>query len=219
MNKPYIRLYKTLPDETKVYIVDGSYIRREMNEQFTNFGQHFRFANIIPRDEFWIDTGHGHDEYKYFIDHMLVERDAMAKGRSYPVALIRADKVEKKERVKMQLDKKIWKTIDGVQVYIVNGEAVRYTYNIDFTEGGHDKVYSWIPKNEIWLDSALPNEERDIVLLHEIHERNLMTRGLNYNSAHNSASKIEKKTRKRPSMLNKELSKEYKMLGKIRGIK
>jgi hypothetical protein len=39
-----------------VRIVDGVYICGHMDEEFTNFGQHYRFK-FIPKNEFWIDNG------------------------------------------------------------------------------------------------------------------------------------------------------------------
>ena len=40
----------------QVWIVDGSYIRGHIDEEFTNFGQHYRYK-YIPENEFWIDQG------------------------------------------------------------------------------------------------------------------------------------------------------------------
>ena len=37
-----------------IWIVDGTYVRTHMDEEFTNYGQHFAFR-FIPENEFWID--------------------------------------------------------------------------------------------------------------------------------------------------------------------
>ena len=42
----------------QVWIVDGSYVRGHIDEEFTNFGQHYRYA-YIPANEFWIDDAKG----------------------------------------------------------------------------------------------------------------------------------------------------------------
>jgi hypothetical protein len=51
-----------------VWIVDGSYIRGHIDEEFTNFGQHYRYS-YIPTKECWIDKEAQHDERQFFIDH------------------------------------------------------------------------------------------------------------------------------------------------------
>ncbi len=142
----------------------------------------------------------------------------MAGGMPYDKALERADAVERRERHKTELvreiaalpkagiveniHKRLLKKYSGtVKVWVVNGELVRSLYFIDFTEGGHDKVYHFVPKNEVWIDDDLDLEERRFVLLHELHERHLMSLGWPYFKAHNSASKIEYVCRANPEEL------------------
>ncbi len=215
---PYIKLYKAV-NGINVYIVDGGYIRRELNDQFTNFGQHYRFP-FIPINEFWLDQQHGHGEYKYYIDHLLVEHELMKKGRSYPAALIQASKVEKHARIqgdnKKLLNERLLKTINGVRICLVNGESVRDIYEVNFTEGGHDKVYSWVPDKTIYIDDVLPEKEREYTILHEVGERNLMVKGLDYNRAHNNISRVERKVRKKPQLMGKTMQQEYGQLGKVK---
>jgi hypothetical protein len=62
-----------------IWIVDGTYVRTHIDEEFTNYGQHYRFPNI-PEDEFWLDKEGKPDEQKFFIDHLLVEHRLMARG-------------------------------------------------------------------------------------------------------------------------------------------
>jgi Mn-dependent DtxR family transcriptional regulator len=76
-------------------------------------------------------------------------------------------------------------------VWVIRGDLVRDFYFIDFTEGGHDKVYHFVPEKEVWLDDDLNPRERKFVLLHELHERHLMSQGWPYHKAHRSASEIE----------------------------
>jgi len=77
---------------------------------------------------------------------------------------------------------RLLKTVEGVKVYLVNGGYVRRKH-VDFTEGGHDLVYSYIPKNEIWLDND-NYDEKPYILMHELTEREAMKRGLRYSQAH-----------------------------------
>ncbi len=207
----------------KIWIVDGSYIRGKIDEEFTNFGQHYRYP-YIPIDEFWIDKEAEHDERQFFIDHLLVEYRLMAKGMSYADALTEADREERKERrragdVKQltrqgkelpdakQVHEHLWKKLEnGVSVWIVNGRLVRSVFDIDFTAGGHDHVYEFVPENEVWIDDAIVESERGYILLHELHERNLMARGWTYDKAHADSSRLEYHCRRYPDELHDKLA-------------
>ena len=82
-----------------VWIVDGAYVRTHIDEEFTNYGQHYAFT-FIPKDEFWIDREGKPDELKFFVDHLLIEHRLMARGISYDDALEAADRAERAERKK-----------------------------------------------------------------------------------------------------------------------
>ena len=209
----------------KVWIVDGSYIRGHIDEEFTNFGQHYAFP-YIPIDELWIDQEAEHDERRFFIDHLLIEHRLMAKGMPYDKALAEADREERKERRRAgdvsrlthhgqklpdgkDVHERLWKKLEnGASVWIVNGRLVRSVFDIDFTEGGHDYVYEFVPQNEVWIDDAIEEKERGYVLLHELHERNLMATGWSYNKAHDESSRLEYHCRHHPDELHEALSKE-----------
>ena len=45
----------------QVWLVDGSYIRGHIDEEFTNFGQHYSFS-YIPKDELRIEKETKTDE-------------------------------------------------------------------------------------------------------------------------------------------------------------
>jgi len=205
MKKPYIKKYRNYY-HTKVYFVDGDFVRGKIDEEFTNFGQHFRFK-FIPENEFWIDKERTSGEADFFVEHMFIERKLMREGKSYVEAIDFADKIEKRERARSDLAKEIRKLpLDEVlnkirkqkisscgktNIWIVSGEIVRDTFNIDFTEGGHDRVYPFVPENEVWIDDDLSKEERKFVLIHELNERYLMGKGKKYNDAHFPSSRLE----------------------------
>ena len=65
--------------DLKVWIVDGAYIRGHIDEEFANFGQHYRYP-YIPVNELWVDCEAEHDERQFFIDHLLVEPRLMVEG-------------------------------------------------------------------------------------------------------------------------------------------
>jgi hypothetical protein len=225
LKKPYV---KKIKDTLKfsVWYIDGSYIRANLDIEFTNFGHHYDFE-FIPDNELWIDNENSPGESDYFITHMLVSYNLMSKGMDYDSALVIADSVEKNERMKSTLtleilklrqdqnnDSEVIKRIHKsflksfskyLNVWVVNGEIVRNIYFIDFTEGGHNKVYNFIPDNEVWIDDDIFPDERKFVLLHEMHERYLMSKGVSYDNAHQESSSLEYFCRLNPGKLERKL--------------
>ena len=205
-----------------VWIVDGEKIRNEVDINFTNFGQHFRFS-FIPKNEFWLDKEANPNEQHFFIDHLLVEWKLMKEGASYADALEMASKKERSERFKAKDFEKVddfdgipdiekihrkllGKNKKGISIWLVDGRLVRSVFNVDFTEGGHDLVYSFVPKNEVWVDDDLSKKEIPYVILHELYERSLMLKEIpNYNQAHEKAAKIEWQSRKNKKKLKENL--------------
>jgi hypothetical protein len=227
MKKPYVKNIAAISKFT-AWLVDGQYVRTKLDEEFTNFGQHYRFR-FIPRNEFWIDHLHAPGEEHFYIDHLLLENRLMAAGMDYDQALEKADRAELKERRKVDLlrrgpasrraspivIRKIHRHLlrsysRDLRVWVVRGELVRDLFFIDFTEGGHDRVYKFVPPGEVWLDDDLRRTERPFVLLHEVHERRLMVHGLDYFRAHRSASHLEYFCRHHPRELRKKLAEELR---------
>ncbi len=224
LKKPYLRKL-TKRGDIVVWIVDGSYIRGHIDEEFTNFGQHHRFP-YIPDKEFWLDQEAEQNEHAFYIDHLLIEHRLMAFGKPYDEAIIAADLAERKERRRAgdvtqathhgrqlpdgrDAHDHLWKTLEnGISVWIVKGRFVRSVFDIDFTEGGHDHVYEFIPTGEVWIDNDIQEKERGFVLLHELHERNRMESGLLYCQAHAESSHIEFHCRHHPDELHDALTAE-----------
>jgi len=97
----------------------------------------------------------------------------------------------------------LWKKLaGGLAIWIVNGRLERSVFDIDFTEGGHDYVYEFVPGNEVWMDDAIVEQERPSVLLQELHERNRMATGWSYDKAHAESSRLEYKCRHHPDELH-----------------
>lgn len=245
MTKPYIKRYGKISKFT-VWVVSGAYIRAHMDKDFTNFGQHFRFK-FIPEDEFWIDKEYGKEnEASFFVIHMLIENREMAKGKSYREAFEKASRIEQTRRhkfnpliggmkkknnremllnrIKITLLKRY--STKKIKVWVVSGKLIRDFFYIDFTEGGHDQIYAFIPENEIWIDDAVSQKERKFILLHEFHERNLMCQGWSYyiednndvldiKSAHRSANELEHYCRHHPEELDERLKEEIRKSKKI----
>ncbi len=221
LKPPYISKIEQRGD-LEVWVVDGSYIRGHIDEEFTNFGQHYRYT-YIPENELWIDREAKPNEQRFFIEHLLVEHRLMVKGIPYEEAIIVADRYERRERrLAGDLDHltchgkhlpkandvhvRLWKRLEnGVNVWVVNGRLVRSVFDIDFTAGGHDYVYEFVPANEVWIDDDIEEDERPYVLLHELHERNRMAEGLPYSEAHIQSSRLEYHCRHHPDVLHESL--------------
>jgi hypothetical protein len=250
MKKPYIKTHGRIAN-FDVWIVDGNYIRTYLDKEFTNFGQHYQF-NFIPKNEFWIDKKYGEEsEERYFIKNMLTMNILLSKGWNYEKAIKKAEEIEKKDRKKHEsifkdlkkfsrrvmirkVHKKLLKRYSKkLKVWVVKGNIVRDLFFIQFTEGGHDLIYPFIPKREIWLDDDLSKKERKFILLHEIHERNLMAKGWRYDfdderamtrwanqrakihkSAHENANKVEYYYRHNPKHLKERLMQELDGMNK-----
>jgi hypothetical protein len=211
--------------EIKVWEVDGEYIRTYLDEEFTNFGQHYRFP-FIPEFEFWLDRENASDETDYFVEHLKVEWGLMRHGKSYTEAIIDADIAEKNFRrkdhdiekvmdpVRKIVDPKLFrvkllKTLEnGVKVWLVNGRWVRSILNVDFTAGGHEYVYEYVPPMDVWIDNDVAWQERAFIILHELHERNRMEEGLPYSKAHAESSALELRCRKQIDDLHDALAVE-----------
>jgi len=195
--KPYLKKISDICG-FHIWYVNGYWIRKYLDRAFTNFGYNRNFK-FIPKDEFWIDNEHGKKEAHYFIDSFLTIQRFLAEGKSYEEAVREADKFEKRERKKSKFLKKLKKIkvrekilekihkkrlfkkyTQELNIWLIRGDLVRSLFDIDFTAGGHDKVYNFIPKKEIWIDDDLYKKEIPIVLIHELHERYLMSKGWPY---------------------------------------
>lgn len=220
MKRPYLKKWGIVSGFT-VWIVDGNYIRTNLDPEFTNFGQHYVFPRI-PQDEFWIDReASPRKEIKYFIDHLLEENRLLRENKKFNYALLKADQLERAERRNSRIYKllgddvlkkirthQIKKYSKKVNVWIVDGELVRDVFFLDFTEGGHHYRYRFIPKKDVWIDNDISSRERKYVLLHELKERNLMVERLQrknhpspykvYCWAHSQANKLESYCRHHP---------------------
>lgn len=224
LKPPYLQAVEERGD-IKVWVVDGTFIRGHVDEEFTNFGQHFRYP-YIPENEFWIDREASPDELHFFVEHLLVEHTLMKQGKPYAEALDAAGVAERKERRRAgdvhrltdggkrlpeprDVHVRLWKTLEsGVSVWIVNGRLVRSVFDIDFTAGGHENVYEFVPRNEVWIDDDIAEAERGYILLHELHERNRMAAGWPYSKAHAESSRIEYRCRHHPDELHDALADE-----------
>jgi len=224
LKPPYLKELEKRGEIT-AWLVDGAYVRGHINEEFTNFGQHYQY-HFIPLKEFWIDREAHADEQRFFIDHLLLEHRLMAKGVPLREAIAIGNRAERRERRRAgdlsrlthhgrklpegkDVHVRLWKKLEnGLGVWIVNGRLVRSVFDLDFTEGGHDYVYEFVPENEVWIDDDVVEVERGYVLVHELHERNRMAQGWPYEKAHSESSRLEYRCRHHPDELHEALAAE-----------
>ena len=229
--KPYI---KKICDISKfsAWLVDGEYIRKNICEDFVNYDEHYHLK-FIPEKEFWIEKQAVPGEEDYYIDHLLIENRMMASGAAYKKAYKTASIIQKRERNKSKLMKELKKERNNkkelldkihkkllkikykkLKIWIINGEIVRDLFDADFASGGHDFVYHFVPKNEIWIDDDISQKERKFILLHELHERRLMKKGKTYREAHRSATEIEDACRHNPRTTGRKIIEEIRKQNK-----
>ncbi len=223
----------------RCFLVDGFQVRNKIDVEFTN-GAHCFTRKYVPKDEVWVDSeANGANEIQLWMNHQVEERRLMSEGMSYHGALKSASQSErharraapgfpelsaKEARELARRNGEEWLTDQsphslGVSVWVVSGRVVRDHLYIDFTLGGHNRRYRFIPRDEIWIDDAVVPAERPIILMHEIRELGLMlNQDMSYEEAHKRASLLEKALRAdwvSVSVPNKEIRRNVEMAAKV----
>lgn len=80
---------------------------------------------------------------------------------------------------------------DNVTIWLVDGEQIRDRY-VDFTMGGSDARYRFIPRGQVWIEVKLSLRDREATIRHELTERKCMLRGAGYDRAHDRANVVER---------------------------
>ena len=216
----------------EIYTVDGEAIRGEpsigADIDFTNWGEHYRFP-FMPKYDIWIDQAAlaaAPEDEGIFIDAAMYEWRLMAAGAKYDDVWQRVEHYEAKERRKRQgpIEAKpsapaeipaelylgtLGVLSDGTVVKLVHTKTVQDTYDDDFTEGGHWRVYKFIPgpvdgrPGEEWIGDDIFPQERGYLVVHETDEDYWMAHGLKYDAAHKKASELEWFCRHHPEQLAK----------------
>lgn len=190
-----------------IWVVDGDMVAWKLYPAFIMGGndQRYRFN---PQDEVWLDSRSGVEELRYTLAHELIERRLMReRGWTYARAHKEGIKLEKQMRdadmlscrqheckVKQgggTLPRGIYRQFvgrrQGLAVWIVDGPMIRRELYGDFSMGGHGLKYPFVPRSEIWLDSAMTLEQLNYVLIQELSERKLMLAGEPYADAYELA--------------------------------
>lgn len=215
------RLVKT-QDGYDIYTVNSFAIRNaaEPDEEFDNIAIHNDFPDLIPESQIWTYDATYKREGKYFLTNAIAELKSLESGKSKDDAYEAGLKAERQlrekttgikyrngrphRRVPPEIYKNKYCVIPDrqtpIRVWRVDGCLVRCLYKTDYTEGGHGYVYPWCPKEEIWVEESISNEELPYIIAHEYIEIRLMRdKQLDYNHAHTLAAEMEYDLRKASS--------------------
>lgn len=88
-----------------------------------------------------------------------------------------------------------WMDIGNYSIFLVDGEEIRSNQAIDFTQGGHHKVFPFIPEGEVWIERMKDPREQYYTLVHELKEIKDMQKE-SYDTAHPKANEAELEVRK-----------------------
>jgi hypothetical protein len=202
------RFYRQYGDYA-VFVVDGEAVRDrrpEGDEEFGEWSIHAYFPGLIPEKEIWLEDDLPETEYPFVLVNAFTQLRRLSEGAALDAAYDAGNAAEK--RMRQHRDASLLKTGDiyvrpyvrvgPITVWLVNGEVVRDRYYVPFIEGGNSGRYSFIPRNEVWLEYLLHADELPFILIHECVERHLMLMyGWKYDRAHHVASEVEYAQRSR----------------------
>lgn len=177
----------------RIKTVDGFRIRNTLDIEFCAVGDRKVYPYIKP-GELWFE--------RYFLPEkdfllgvyrrkkQLVKKHGWEKAK----AMLRPNRPDPRavKLCRMGLLAKLGPT----KIHLVDGPFVRRTLDPDFFFGGHWLVYKYVPKNEVWLDSAAVGPELQYIAVHELFELMLMKSGKTYDNAHEYANAAEKEARR-----------------------
>jgi len=175
-----------------VKFVDAARIRNTIDTDFSGIGSHADYP-YIPLGEMWIDKWM-RSEKDLFVALWKLERSMRGK----PFRLIR-EKAKKTFVVAKAAKLVVKKTVrkGPLKILYVDGASVRKGFDPYFLLGGHDLVYPYIPKHEVWVDDRQDPKETKYTLIHELDERERMAKGLSYDDAHDFALAAERMARRK----------------------
>jgi hypothetical protein len=186
-------------DPKSIRFVDGFKIRNTLDPDFamlhthsTAIQKYYMPKYYIPKGEWWLDV-RMKEEMDFLVKVESVDRPKWIRaGSSFRLYLRK--KLLKKGSIPNFVHRKEWRL--GYRLVMVDGSIIRLYVDPEFTQGGHDIVYPYVPKGEIWVEKNLHPKEIPFVLHHEITERKLMLRGKNYDIAHEYGTTAEKDMRR-----------------------
>lgn len=177
----------------KIKFVNGFKIRNTIDPDFCGHGTH-DFAPYIPHREVWVEE-YLKPEIELILKMVRTEKKFLSENKPFKALRSFFKKEAQKNGSSPQFQRRLEKK-GNLKIWYVDGAVVRKFIDPYFISGGHDLVYDYIPKNEIWVDILNYQEDQPFVLVHELFERRLMTKGRDYDSAHDFAIAEEKHYRR-----------------------
>ncbi len=190
--------------QEQIVIVDGFAIRNTLDLEFDILmRRHTRIPYYlrtwyIPEGELWVDAPY-EDELPFLLkvhEYFFGNEDELV-SRSYQESRAQAKEVFCEKGPVPKLESRRETDDKGLSIVYVDGALVRRFLDPEFFVGGHEFVYDYVPKGEIWIDIKVLKEEQSFVLLHERIEHEHMQAGENYDIAHDIAIAYEKQARRK----------------------
>ncbi len=182
----------------KIRFVDGSFIRNHLDTNFGFLEEHARAgfspSYYIPEGELWVDK-----HYRAELPRLIKIRELYNNPKYARLSYQKIREILKRELVSHETPPPFIEQTEkngALTINHVNGHIVREYIDPEFIFGGHDLVYNYIPKNEVWLDALQGPRELPYTTLHELTERAYMKQGMNYDAAHDIAIAVEKSARR-----------------------
>ncbi|HEU0050520.1 MAG TPA: hypothetical protein VFQ60_00500 [Patescibacteria group bacterium] len=171
--------------------INAAKIRNTIDTDFSGVGTYLEYP-YIPRGEIWIDR-YLKTEQPLLLALAKLER----KMKGQPFALIRETAKKELTIPLTKLNVQKVEKVGPFTVSYVDGRDVRRHFDPYFLLGGHDLVYSYIPKGHIWIDTRSDPDDWKYTLIHETEERKLMKKGVSYADAHDLALAVERAARRK----------------------
>jgi len=180
----------------KLKYVPGFNIRNTIDPDFGVIGSS-KIYNYIPTGEIWLDELYRYEKHHFLKIH-LAELKLM-KIMTYEQARRIIEKrfvikTDPKEIPNFIFKSKRYKEFI---VKYVDGRIVRKFIDPKFILGCHYVLRRGAGRKEIWIDAMQDKREYKYSLLHEYAEAKLMSKGMNYNNAHDFALVEEKVARRK----------------------
>lgn len=178
----------------KLKLVDGYKIRNTLDTNFAGYST-ADYAAYVPAGEIWLED-YLQPERAHFLNLATRETRWFKQGKSFEQLWGELTQEAQKQLPRPEFALKSQQK-NGLKIIYVNGALVRKFFDPYFLLGGHDLVYPYIPANEIWLDALNYEKDQPFTLIHELHERRLMAKKMDYESAHDFALAQERYWRRK----------------------
>lgn len=93
-----------------------------------------------------------------------------------------------------------FRKMSGFTICYVDGSKIRDFAETEFLLGTNGFASKYCPKDEIWVERTLAGKDLDAVIIHEVYEALLMSRGMKYEKAHKKALALERLYRRTGSL-------------------